>query len=114
MNVFPVVDGEILIRSHFVLGMILDKTDAMVVVRTSGKGVVIPDYLYAKPDIALHIGRNLPTPIPDLDIAEDAIRGTLSFGRSPFYCVIPWLSIMAIQTMVAPISKQKPTLKVVK
>jgi hypothetical protein len=39
---------------------------------------------------------NMPVPIPDLRLDEEGLACTLSFNRSPFYCVVPWLSVFAM------------------
>jgi stringent starvation protein B len=35
-------------------------------------------------------------PIPDLRLDDDGMRCTLSFGGSPFFCVVPWNVVFAI------------------
>src|SRR3954463_6843697 len=38
----------------------------------------------------------MPVPIPDLRLDEESMSCTLSFNRSPFYCVVPWSSVFAM------------------
>jgi hypothetical protein len=35
-------------------------------------------------------------PIPDLRLDDEGMSCTLSFNRSPFFCVVPWTSVFAI------------------
>ena len=46
--------------------------------------------------VGLHIGRNLAIPIPDLEVNDWGIGGTLSFGGRPFRCLLPWESIWSV------------------
>jgi hypothetical protein len=38
----------------------------------------------------------MPVPIPDLRLDDDGMSCTLSFNRSPFFCVVPWASVFAM------------------
>src|SRR5581483_10766152 len=35
-------------------------------------------------------------PIPDLQLDDEGMSCTLSFRRSPFFCIVPWASVFAI------------------
>src|SRR5215467_14034388 len=59
-------------------------------------GVVVPPWFKRQPQLVLQIGLNLPVPIPDLRLDEEGMSCTLSFNRSPFYCVVPWASVFAM------------------
>src|SRR4051812_6423631 len=59
-------------------------------------GVVVPPMFKAQAILVLEIGLNAVIPITDLNIDEDGVKGTLSFNRRPFYCVLPWESIFAV------------------
>ncbi len=59
-------------------------------------GVSVPDWLAAKPQLVLQIGLNFAIPIHDLAIDEEGVRCTLSFNRSPFFCVLPWSAVYAL------------------
>jgi hypothetical protein len=59
-------------------------------------GVVVPAWFKKKPQLILQIGLNMPVPIPDLRLDESGLSCTLSFNRTPFYCVVPWPSIYAM------------------
>ncbi|MEZ4339869.1 MAG: hypothetical protein R3B82_24880, partial [Sandaracinaceae bacterium] len=56
------------------------------------EGVVVPDYLRSQPQLVLQVGLGLAVPIPDLEVDDEGVFGTLSFNRSPFYCRVPWAS----------------------
>jgi hypothetical protein len=38
----------------------------------------------------------MPVPIPDLRLDEEGMSCTLSFNRTPFFCVVPWPSVYAM------------------
>ncbi len=60
------------------------------------KGVSLPVALTKQPQIALDLGMNRPVPIRDLSVDDDGITCTLSFNRTPFFCILPWHSIFAM------------------
>ena len=39
---------------------------------------------------------NLAIPIRDLDVADDGVKCTLSFNKTPFFCVLPYPAIFAM------------------
>ena len=59
-------------------------------------GVVVPPWFKKQPQLVLQIGLNMPVPIPDLRLDDEGVSCTLSFNRSPFYCVVPWASVFAM------------------
>jgi stringent starvation protein B len=59
-------------------------------------GVIVPPWFKKQPQLVLQIGLNMAIPIPDLRLDDDGMVCTLSFNRSPFYCVVPWTSVFAI------------------
>jgi hypothetical protein len=58
--------------------------------------VVVPPWFKKQPQLVLQIGLNMPVPIPDLRLDDAGMSCTLSFNRSPFYCVVPWASVFAM------------------
>jgi stringent starvation protein B len=89
-------------------------------------GVVVPKWFKQQPQLVLQIGLNMAVPIPDLEVSDDGISCTLSFNRSPFWCVAPWKAIYALvgedgRGMIWPddvpaelaAQAQRPALKVV-
>jgi len=60
------------------------------------EGVVVPEAHTLNNGLTLEIGHNMLVPIPDLELGEIGIFGTLSFGRTPFYVTIPWEAIYGL------------------
>jgi stringent starvation protein B len=58
--------------------------------------VVVPPWFKKQPQLVLQIGLNMAIPIPDLRLDDEGMSCTLSFNRSPFFCVVPWASVFAI------------------
>ena len=67
---------------------------AMVHLDARRPAVVVPPQ-YAM-DAHLRLNLSYRYGIPDLDISEERIRATLSFGGRPFRCLIPWGSVFGI------------------
>jgi hypothetical protein len=62
----------------------------------STPGVEIPEFIDPMSVQAFIYGLNQPVPIPDLDIGEEGIRGTLSIGRRPYMTFVPWTAVVAM------------------
>jgi hypothetical protein len=75
---------------------LLERSSVHVHLDPRAAGVVVPLFLKSQPQLVLQIGLNMPVPIPDLRLDDAGMTCTLSFNRSPFYCVIPWGSIFAM------------------
>ncbi len=58
--------------------------------------VRVPPWFKKQPQLVLELGLNMPVPIPDLSVDDDAVSCTLSFSRSPFFCFIPWSAVYAL------------------
>ena len=58
--------------------------------------VVVPKAFWVQSELVLQFGLNMRVPVPDLDIDDEGISGTLSFARRPFWCRVPWASVFAI------------------
>ena len=58
--------------------------------------VVVPPWFKKQPQLVLQIGLNMPVPIPDLRLDEEGMSCTLSFNRTPFFCVVPWPGVYAM------------------
>ena len=59
-------------------------------------GVSGPERLREDPRLVLRFGYDLTPAIADLDIGEDALTGTLSFGGIAHTCVLPWTAVYAV------------------
>jgi stringent starvation protein B len=58
--------------------------------------VRVPKWFKQQPHLVLQIGLNMPVPITDLEVSDDSVSCTLSFNRSPFFCLIPWRAVYAL------------------
>jgi hypothetical protein len=56
----------------------------------------VPQPFRAQAELVLQFGYQLRVPIPDLEVDEEGITGTLSFARRPFWCRVPWSAVYAI------------------
>ena len=63
-------------------------------------GVSVPATLASDPRLVLRFGHGLTPAIADLDIGDDGVSGTLSFGGVPHCCVLPWSAIYAVVSEV--------------
>jgi stringent starvation protein B len=59
-------------------------------------GVVVPPMFAGEPHLVLQYGRNMPIPIPDLDVSEEGVSATLSFSRAPHRTVVPWSAVYVV------------------
>lgn len=75
---------------------LLERSNVDVYLDPRSKGVVVPPQFRKEPRLILKIGLNMPVPIPDLRLDDESMSCTLSFSRSPFYCVVPWESVFAM------------------
>jgi stringent starvation protein B len=75
---------------------LLEESSVFVHLDPRKAGVNVPKWFANEPQLILQIGLNMAIPIPDLKVDEDGIRCTLSFNRSPFYCILPWSAIYAL------------------
>jgi stringent starvation protein B len=67
---------------------------AMIHLDARRDGVVVPPQ-YAM-DAHLRLNLSYRYGIPDLDISDQRVQATLSFGGRPFRCIIPWGSVFGI------------------
>jgi len=59
-------------------------------------GVEVPTSLASDPRLVLRFGQGLTPAIIDLEIGEEFLAGTLSFGGVPHRCVLPWSAVYAV------------------
>jgi stringent starvation protein B len=67
---------------------------AMVHLDARRPGVIVPSQ-YAT-DAHLRLNLSYRYSIPDLEVSEERVQATLSFGGRPFHCVLPWESVFGI------------------
>ncbi len=87
--------AESLSKKELLLNL-LDKTSVRIHLDARQETVLVPKHLKTNPQLILQLGANVP--IRDLDVGDDDVRCTLSFGRSDFYCVIPYRAVFAMVT----------------
>jgi len=75
---------------------LLERSNVDVYLDPRARGVVVPPQFRKEPRLILKIGLNMPVPIPDLRLDDESMSCTLSFSRTPFYCVVPWPSVFAM------------------
>jgi stringent starvation protein B len=59
-------------------------------------GVSVPPTFASEPHLVLQYGRNMPIPIPDLEITDEGVSATLSFSRAPHRTTVPWSSVYVV------------------
>src|SRR4051794_27971360 len=59
-------------------------------------GVGVPVAFATEPHLVLQYGRNMPIPIPDLEVTDEGVSATLSFSREPHKTHIPWSSVYVV------------------
>jgi stringent starvation protein B len=59
-------------------------------------GVSVPPSFATEPHLVLQYGRNMPIPIPDLEVTDDGVSATLSFARTPHRTHVPWSSVYVV------------------
>lgn len=60
------------------------------------EGVRVPPWFKKQAQLVLQVGLNMAVPIHDLSVDDHGVSCTLSFSRSPHYCVIPWKAVYAL------------------
>lgn len=72
----------------------LSRGVAMVHLDARRDGVVVPPQYAQEAHLRLNLSYRYA--IPDLDISDQRVQATLSFGGRPFRCILPWKSIFGI------------------
>jgi len=76
---------------------ILGRTTLHIHLDPRRPGVVVPMQVSSQPSLTLAVAHSgLRIPIPDLVVDDDGIRATLSFGKQPFACVLPWSAVYGL------------------
>ena len=79
-----------------VLLELLEKSNVLMHIDARRDDVMVPKNLKTQAQLILQLGLNLAVPIRDLDVGDDGVKCTLSFNRTPFFCVLPYPSIFAM------------------
>ena len=90
--------GSVADLKRHVIEQLLEREDFfLLVIDSSSAGVMLPEHLLeGGQPVGINIGLRLAVPIPDLELDDAGIHGTLSFNRSPFHCTFPWSSIVQL------------------
>jgi len=72
----------------------LSRGVAMIHLDARRPGVIVPPQYTG--DAHLRLNLSYRYSIPDLDISEERVQATLSFGGRPFRCILPWASVFGI------------------
>jgi stringent starvation protein B len=75
---------------------LLERSSVFVHLDPRLAAVVVPPGFRKQPQLVLQVGLNMPVPIRDLHLDDEGMTCTLSFNRTPFFCVVPWTSVYAI------------------
>lgn len=75
---------------------LLERSSVYVHLDPRQTAAVVPAAFKKQPQLVLQVGLKMAVPIPDLRLDDDGISCTLSFNRSPFFCVVPWSSVFAM------------------
>jgi stringent starvation protein B len=77
------------------IGELLEDGPVLIHVDARHEGVAVPDRLRDDAKLVLRFGFGLSPAIQDLELDDETISGTLTFGGVPFHCVLPWPSVYA-------------------
>jgi stringent starvation protein B len=75
---------------------LLEQASMYVHLDPRAEAVQVPAWFKKQPQLVLQVGLNMAVPIPDLHVDDQGLSCTLSFNRSPFFCMIPWPAIFAL------------------
>ncbi len=75
---------------------LLERSSVFVHLDPRIAAVIVPLGFKKQPQLVLQVGLNMPVPIRDLHLDDDGMTCTLSFNRTPFFCIVPWSSVYAI------------------
>ncbi len=67
---------------------------AMVHLDARRPGVIVPPQYVT--DAHLRLNLSYRYSIPDLEISDECVQATLSFGGRPFRCILPWGAVFGI------------------
>lgn len=99
----PTPPGPIMPKHTVLLNLLEGGHNVMIHLDPRRPGTLVPLKFQREPAMVLEIGYALMNPIPDLDIAEDGIGATLSFGGRSEYTFIPWSSVYGMAGKIGSI-----------
>jgi stringent starvation protein B len=92
----PAIDATRLPPKPEVVNRLLGDGPILVHLDARRPGVSVPVSLASDARLVLRFGYGLTPAIADLDIGDEALSGTLSFGGVPHRCVLPWPAVYAV------------------
>ena len=92
----PVSDIARLPPKREVVNRLLGDGPILIHLDARRPGVSVPAALASDPRLVLRFGYGLTPAIADLDIGDEGLAGTLSFGGVPHRCVLPWPAVYAV------------------
>lgn len=75
---------------------LLEQASMYIHLDPRAESVQVPVSFKNQPQLVLQVGLNMAVPIRDLNVDEQGLSCTLSFNRTPFFCVIPWPAVFAL------------------
>jgi stringent starvation protein B len=79
-----------------VLEELLESGPVLVQLDARRSGVEVPERFSQDPRLVLRLGHGLTPPILDLEVGEQNLAATLTFGGVPHRCVLPWPAVYAM------------------
>lgn len=92
----PAIDATRLPPKCDVVTRLLGDGPILIHLDARRPGVSVPASLANDPRLVLRFGYSLTPAIADLDIGDEALSGTLSFGGVLHRCVLPWPAVYAV------------------
>jgi stringent starvation protein B len=74
---------------------LLERGPILVHIDARSDLVDVPDRFRDDPKLVLRFGYGLSPAITDLEVDDEGISGTLTFGGVPHHCVLPWPAVYA-------------------
>lgn len=74
---------------------LLERGPVLIHINACSDEVDIPDRLRGNPKLVLRFGYGLSPAITDLEVDDEGVSGTLTFGGIPHHCMLPWPAVYA-------------------
>jgi len=75
---------------------LLEQASMYIHLDPRAESVKVPASFKNQPQLVLQVGLNMAVAIPDLHVDDNGLSCTLSFNRTPFFCMIPWPAVFAL------------------
>lgn len=82
-------------KRRVIQGMMTREPAVLIHLDPRRPGVDVPDHLSRSGSLVLRFGKNLTPPIPDLEVDDRQISGTLAFDGAGYRCRVPWSAVYA-------------------